>query len=326
MNFVKHSMAFFICMTCTFWVNIYGAFALSESGSRDILILQWSGDYPVTDLDHLPEGQRAASVGYINDAKTFAAVWQVFKPDEKLPVVDFSTNLIVFVRNVNFYNKINLLNCNLTDGTLDVLAMETMSAMPIEDKVGMALAMVPRANLKSIRAGETNIPLPIEITSKQSSAKSPDQACYVIEKQKVCLSKGRFEVVAAPESASKIKTMIFGEPVYGDLYGNGHNDAAIFLVQNSGGSGNFYYVAAAINKNGAFTGTNAVFLGDRIAPQHIEIRHGLIIANYAERKTDKPMTTSPFIGVSRCFAVKGNALLETTLKNLKRQHDDGKQK
>lgn len=303
-------MLFFICMTCTFLVNIHSTFALSEAGGRDILILQWSGDYPVKHLDQLPEGQRATSVGYINDAKTFAAVWQVFKPDEKLPEVDFSTNFMVFVRNVNFYNKIIVLKCTLTDGTAEVLAMETMSAMPIEDKVGMALAMVPRANLKLIRAGETNIPVPVKITSKQSSAKSPDQACYVIEKQEVCLINGRIEVAAAPGSATKIKTSIFGRPVYGDLDGNGDNDAVMLLVQNSGGSGTFYYVAAAINMNDTFAGTNAICLGDRIAPQNIEIRDEVIIANYADRKLGEPMTASPTIGRSKYLMLKEHMLIE----------------
>jgi hypothetical protein len=312
MYILKHLMLFFICMACTFLVNIHSAFALSEAGGRDILIIEWSGDYLVKHLDQLPEGQRTTSVGYINDAKTFAAVWQVFKPDEKLPEVDFSTDLIVFVRNVNFYNKIKMLKCTLTDGTAEVLAMETMSAMPIENKVGMALAMVPRDGLKLIRAGETNIPVPGEITSKQSSAKSPDQACYVIEKQEICLINGQIEVAAAPGSTTKIKTSFFGQPVYGDIDGDGTNDAVMLLVQNSGGSGIFYYVAAAFNTNGTFTGTNAIFLGDRISPQNVEIRDGMIIANYADRSAHEPMTTPPSIGISKYLVLKENKLTEMT--------------
>lgn len=308
MDMLKHSMLFFICMTCTFLADIHGVFALSEAGGRDILILQWSGDYPIQHLDRLPEGRRATSVGYINDAKIFAAVWQVFKPDEKLPEVDFSTNFILFVRNVNFYNKIKALKCELSDGMAEVLAMETMSAMPIEDKLGMALAMVPRAGVKWIRAGETNIP----VISQPSSAKSPEQACYVIEKQEVCLIDGRIEVVAAPESATKITTSIFGRPVYGDLDGNGSSDAVMLLVQNSSGSGIFYYVAAALNANGGFSGTNAIFLGDRISPQNIQIRDGVIIADYAACGANEPMTTPPSIGISKHLALKENKLTEMT--------------
>jgi hypothetical protein len=310
MRFLKEIMAFLICMTCVCQLNIPVCSASPGVPNGDMAFLQWNGDYPVKHLDRLPEGQRVGPVGYIADSRTFAAVWQVFKPDEKLPEVDFSASLIVFVRNNHFYNRISIFKCTLKEGIAEVLATETRSANPIEDKVAMALAVIPRANLKLIRAGETNIPIPVEITSKQSSAKSPDQACYVIEKQEVCLIRGQIEIPAAPGSATKIKTSIFGQPVYGDLDGDGTNDAVVLLVQNSGGSGIFYYVAAAFNTNGAFTGTNAIFLGDRISPQNIQIQDGVIIANYADRSADEPMATPPSIGISKYLVLKENTLIE----------------
>jgi hypothetical protein len=147
-----------------------------------------------------------------------------------------------------------------------------------------------------------------------SSAKSPDQACYVIEKQEVCLNNGWLEVEAAPGSTTKIKTSVFGRPVYGDLNADGHNDAVMFLIQNSGGSGTFYYVAAALNVNGDFTGTNAICLGDRISPQNIEIRDGVIIANYADRKRGEPMTTAPVIGHSRHMVFNKNQLVDKEIE------------
>lgn len=94
------------------------------------------------------------------------------------------------------------------------------------------------------------------------------------------------------------------------LNGNGNEDAVMFLTQNSGGSGIFYYVAAAFNMNGTFTGTNAICLGDRISPQNIKIRDGVIIANYADRKLDEPMTTHPSIGISKYIVLKENKLTE----------------
>jgi hypothetical protein len=42
---------------------------------------------------------------------------------------------------------------------LEILAMETMSAMPIEDKAAMAMAVIPRAGVRFIRAGEEQIPV-----------------------------------------------------------------------------------------------------------------------------------------------------------------------
>jgi hypothetical protein len=140
---------------------------------------------------------------------------------------------------------------------------------------------------------------------------NPLSATYTIEGQPVTLVNGRAESVAAPGSATKVTTMIFGEPVRGDLTGRGKEDAVVVLVQNPGGSGIFYYVAAALNVNNKAQGTNAVLLGDRIAPQTIEIKNGQVIANYADRKSGEPMTTSPSVGVSAHLTYNGSLLQKT---------------
>jgi len=56
------------------------------------------------------------------------------------------------------------------------------------------------------------------------------------------------------------------------------------LIQEVGGSGVFYYAVVALNTVNGYVGSDAVFLGDCIAPQTIEIGKGnVIIVNYAER-------------------------------------------
>ena len=121
-------------------------------------------------------------------------------------------------------------------------------------------------------------------------------ATYLIEKQTVRLFNGRAEVQAAPGSAIKITTAVFGKPAYGDLNRDGRKDAALFLFQDPGGSGTFYYVAAAIAKNGLYQGTNAVLLGDRVVPRAIHIRNCVIVAEYDDRHPDQPMAARPSIG------------------------------
>ena len=115
----------------------------------------WSGDYPVAALDQLPPGQQQNRAGYIGDVDTFAKVWQNFMPEAALPAVDFANNLVVFHRNVVYYNRTNIFKVTLTEGVAEVLAMETMSAMPVEDRAAMAMAVIPRAGVKAIRLDET---------------------------------------------------------------------------------------------------------------------------------------------------------------------------
>jgi len=141
---------------------------------------------------------------------------------------------------------------------------------------------------------------------------NPADASYVIEGQSIKLTDGKASVEAAPGSASKTVTQIFGEPVLGDIDNDGKTDAAVMLVQGSGGSGTFFYVAAAMNTGSETRGTNAILIGDRIAPQNLEIRNGEVIVNYADRKPGEPMTAQPSVGVSKYLTVL-NGVLQTQI-------------
>ncbi len=133
---------------------------------------------------------------------------------------------------------------------------------------------------------------------------------YVIDGQQVTLVNGSAETAAAPGSASKISTKYFGNGATGDLNGDGVPDVAFILTQNSGGSGTFYYVVAALKTPSGYQGTSALLLGDRIAPQTTEIKNGQIIVNYADRKSGEPMTTPPSVGVSKYVNVTGTTLVQ----------------
>jgi predicted Rossmann-fold nucleotide-binding protein len=125
----------------------------------------------------------------------------------------------------------------------------------------------------------------------------PLNITYVIEGKRVNLANGKAEGV-----------QVFGEPVYGDLSGDGVKDAALFLTVQLGGSGTFFYAVEAIKMGEIYKGTNAVFLGDRIAPQNINIIDGQAVANFAERKPDEPFTTPPSIGKSIWFNLGKDSL------------------
>ena len=149
-----------------------------------------------------------------------------------------------------------------------------------------------------------------KIVPAQVLVKDYKDTAYVIASSTVDLTDGYSEVPAAPGSASKIITKYFGNEARGDLNGDGVEDVAFLLTQETGGSGTFYYIVAALgDKNGGYTGTNGIFLGDRIAPQTTEIKNGEITVNYAERKTGAPMTSQPNIGVSKHIHLLGGNLV-----------------
>lgn len=133
---------------------------------------------------------------------------------------------------------------------------------------------------------------------------------YAIEGHTITLHNGISEVEVAPGSVSKSITRYFGNDVVGDFNGDGKNDTAFLLTQETGGSGTFFYVAALIDDEGKGSGTNAVFLGDRIAPQSTEFRNGMIIVNFAERALGEPFSVAPSVGVSMYLKVIDGVLQE----------------
>lgn len=126
---------------------------------------------------------------------------------------------------------------------------------------------------------------------------------YNIEGTIVQLKDGLSETEAAPGSASMITTRYFGNEYKADLNNDGREDVVFLLTQETGGSGIFYYVVAALNTEGGYIGSDGYLLGDRIAPQTINTspnpRHqNVIVANYADRALGEPMSTQPSIGHS----------------------------
>lgn len=144
----------------------------------------------------------------------------------------------------------------------------------------------------------------------QKVAADPRNAAYLIEGEEIILVNGKSEKEAVPGSASKTITQYFGNEARADFNGDGIEDVAFLLTQDSGGSGTFYYVAAVLSSTDGYKGTNAIFLGDRIAPQTTEFRNGEIIVNYADRKPGESMTTDPSLGFSKYFKVDDSKLEE----------------
>jgi hypothetical protein len=128
-----------------------------------------------------------------------------------------------------------------------------------------------------------------------SSGSDPLNTAYTIEDQAVKLIDGSFEAPAAPGAATMLLVSVIGRPVYGDLDHDGDEDAVVVVVYDSGGSGTFYYIAAAINKKSGFHGTRGYLLGDRIDVQDVAIREQSVIVKYADRHPEEPMNAEPSV-------------------------------
>lgn len=132
---------------------------------------------------------------------------------------------------------------------------------------------------------------------------------YSIAGQQITLKNGFSQIEAAPGSASKITTQYFGNEVKRDFDGDGREDIFFLLTQNTGGSGTFYYAVAALNKESGYIGSDAVFLGDRIAPQSTTFgENNIVIVNYADRAQGESFSVAPSIGKSIWLKLDTNTM------------------
>jgi len=146
-------------------------------------------------------------------------------------------------------------------------------------------------------------------------SKDVENGTYLIDGQPITLVNGVAEHEATPGSGSMIITSYFGNEVEVDLNSDGLMDMAFLLQQENGNDSIFYYVTAAINTGDGYLGTNAIFLGDRIAPQSTNIdlnNPSQFVVNYVDRKEGKPMSSSPTEGVSKTFKFENGSLVEVT--------------
>lgn len=137
---------------------------------------------------------------------------------------------------------------------------------------------------------------------------------YVIGAQNVYLNNGVSEVEVVPGTKAVLTTKVFGNEVKGDFNGDNREDVAFIVIQSGNGSGTFYYAAVALqNQDGSFKGTNAVFLGDRVAPQNILYSSGVLAVNYVDRKAGESFTTAPSVGMTKFLTLDLRMLKELTV-------------
>ena len=117
--------------------------------------------------------------------------------------------------------------------------------------------------------------------------------------------------IAIPSTASAISAIpksqkppqqYFGTEAFGDLNADSKDDVAFIISRDDDERGVLYYLTAALATSTGRSGTNLIFLGEKIKPQSISISEGLIAVEYLD--LSKKSTTTPEYAYSRIIEQK----------------------
>ena len=150
-------------------------------------------------------------------------------------------------------------------------------------------------------------------TTTQSSGNNfhpdPSSATFTLDDESITLSKGHNQKTL-PGTGFVEETTLLDKFAYGDLNADGKQDTVLFLLSSGAGSGTFLYVAAYVSGPVNYKGSLGTFLGDRVAPESISIKSGVVTVNYLDRKPDEAFAAEPTIKVSKQFVYKNGELVE----------------
>lgn len=116
-----------------------------------------------------------------------------------------------------------------------------------------------------------------------------------IDDRTFSMSNGVGVRASAPGAAVADTIRVIGEPALGDVNRDGRRDAAMLIQNEPGGSGSFYFAVLAVGEADSYHATNALLMGDRIAPLTVDCLDGAFVYNYLDRQPGEPMTARPTV-------------------------------
>jgi heat shock protein HslJ len=106
----------------------------------------------------------------------------------------------------------------------------------------------------------------------------------------VTLANGQYKGEPFVESdASKPTITLILPAAFGDLNGDRVDDAAVLLVENSGGSGSFVFLSAVLNNKDGLENVATTLLGDRVVCETVDIVDGQMVLELTSHAEDDPM-------------------------------------
>jgi hypothetical protein len=128
----------------------------------------------------------------------------------------------------------------------------------------------------------------------------------------VQLADGLYEGEPFVEGGASRPTVTFTDAyAFGDLNGDGVDDAAVVLVESSGGSGSFYYLSVILDQGGKPENVATQLIGDRAQVQSVSVDGAEITVNAVAHGPDDPMCC-PTQEVTLTYRFAGEQLVKVS--------------
>ena len=109
-------------------------------------------------------------------------------------------------------------------------------------------------------------------------------------------------------TALGVVVVLTNHAVFGDITGDGAEDAAVVLVSQTDGSGNFFDLALVRKQDKALTNMARIQLGDRVQIKSMHLENGEIVVDMLTQGPEDPMCC-PTQYVSNRYKIEGSELV-----------------
>lgn len=138
----------------------------------------------------------------------------------------------------------------------------------------------------------------------------PSDATFYFEDGPVTLKDGRAESEISSESPIDMETLLTDRSAFGDLNGDNKEDAAVILTQTGTGAGIFTYVAAYLSGPVNYSGSNTIFLGDRIDIREVSVNGNAITISFMARGENESLAAEPTVLTEKTVFYRNGELHE----------------
>jgi hypothetical protein len=180
-------------------------------------------------------------------------------------------------------------------------------------------------------AAETQVPIPSNPTSEPATVEAPTEPSQPAEAPLPGLSLEMlknftyavpdFNIDAALQNGAfdngEVRVQLVEPSAFGDLNGDGLEDAVAVLIVDPSGTGTFFNLVALLNQNGAPVQAAFSYIGDRQGILNLEIINGQIKLDYVTQGPEDPLCCASEHMI-RTYRLVGNTLEVTSEQDLGR--------